>query len=85
MKKALVLTIALIILSISGMAFAFADINAARDQVVLTKNVKYGDDSAAEKLEVQVRTHYDYHLFWDTVYQTDKESVQTNFVFPPRL
>ncbi len=81
MKKALVLTIALIILSISGMAFAFADINAARDQVVLTKNVKYGDDSAAEKLEVQVRTHYDYHLFWDTVYQTDKESVQTNYLF----
>lgn len=81
MKKALVLTIALIILSISGMAFAFADINAARDQVVLTKNVKYGDDSAVEKLEVHVRTHYDYHLFWDTVYQTDKESVQTNFLF----
>lgn len=81
MKKALVLTVVLIILSACGMVFAFADINAARDQVIITETAKFGDISAADGLEVLVRTQYDHHLFWDTTYQTDQSAARTNYRF----
>ncbi|NLC43596.1 MAG: hypothetical protein GX783_04875, partial [Clostridiales bacterium] len=52
-----------------------------RDQVTITENVKFGDVSATAGLEVLARTHYNHHLYWDTSYQTDKKSAQTNYQF----
>lgn len=81
MKKALVLMILLIVLSVSGMVLVFTVTNNVRDQVEITAISKFGDASAAEGLEVLARTHYNRHLFWNTTYRTDTAAVQTGFLF----
>ena len=81
MKKALVLTIALIALSVSAMMFVFVVTDAARNQVNITETAIFGDVSTADGLEILVRTHYGHHLFWDTTYQTDTAKAQTNYLF----
>ena len=82
MKRALIITVLLLALSISGLCLAHGSANAARDKVELTENVIYGDKAAARGAVVESKIHYDHHLFWDTEYTIgDEPASETKFRF----
>lgn len=82
MRKALVLTVSLFLLSIVGLTAAHISINPARDKVVLTEHVIYGDKSAAKGLTAHLSVHQNYQLYWDTSYHIGDEAVtDTDFSF----
>lgn len=66
MRKAMIWTLLLLILSVGGVCFTAANVYAAHDQVQLTERVSEGDRSAADGLTVRLSSTYDDRLRWDT-------------------
>lgn len=82
MRKALALTLVLLVLSAGGLCLAQARVNARRDQVVFTERVLSGDRAAARGITVECRAHYDRRLFWDSTCTLGEEPVtRTQFTF----
>ncbi len=85
MRRALSLSLLLFVLSAAGLCFAHAEVNKARNQVYFTETASYGDKSAAKGAMLQLSTHYDRHLFWNTSYTFgDTPTVDTAFRFSAR-
>ena len=63
MRKATIAMLLLLVISIGGVCVAAAGVHAPHDQVVFTEQTFYGDKSAAEGLEVVVRSTYNEQLF----------------------
>lgn len=76
MRKAAILTALLLVLSIGGVCVAASGVYEARDQVVLTETVVYGDRAAANGLTVELNITCADHLFWDTTCTLDAQ-IQT--------
>lgn len=70
MRKALFVTILLLLLSAAGMSAAAVYVNLASDDVVLTEEILRGDAAAAEGLEITLDTSLKHQLFWNTVLRT---------------
>ena len=68
MKKLIALMLALSLCAVGALCVLGSRINEACDDVSITENVLFGDAVYAEGITVQMRSHYDYHLFWDTTY-----------------
>ena len=68
MRKTLILTLCLALVSIVCICFAHSTLAQKHDEVVVTENVLYGDRAEADGVTVELSTHYNYHLFWDTEY-----------------
>lgn len=82
MKKIYAVVLALALLSGSILAAAAATVNAERDQVKITENILYGDQSAAEGLEITTTNHMGYKLYWETDYTIGaSSSPHTDFSF----
>ena len=73
MRKALIAMVVLLVLSAAGLTWMNVDVNAARDQVVMTESVARGDTSVVEGLAVDVYAHYNDQLFWDTTFTLGAE------------
>lgn len=85
MRKALVLTLCLAILSAAGIGLVHGLFSEKHDSVVITENVLYGDRSEADGVAVELNTHYNYHLFWDTEYVVgDVPKTKTAYEFSAR-
>lgn len=76
MRKAAILTALLLVLSIGGVCVAALGVYEARDQVVLTETVVYGDRAVANGLTVELNITCADHLFWDTTCTLDAQ-IQT--------
>jgi hypothetical protein len=86
-RKALTLTLLLLAISIGGICFAHISVNGARDQVVLTEDVLYGDKTIAAGLKIRLDTHYDYRLFWNiasTIAAGAEPRCDTEYTFSSR-
>ena len=82
MRKATIAMLLLLVISIGGVCVAAAGVHAPHDQVVFTEQTFYGDKSAAEGLEVVVRSTYNEQLFWDTSYSAGTSpDTKTQFAF----
>ena len=82
MKKATILMALVLLLSVCGVGVLAADIYQARDQVVLTEQVVYGDRTRAYGLNVQIDSNYRSHLFWNTSLALHETSgVKTDYQF----
>ena len=84
MRKSMVVFVVLLAAGIGGMCFAHSTLSAAQDNVSFAEVEAFGDVSAADGLTVSVRTHLDYHLFWDTAHTFEQTPMtHTNFSFHP--
>lgn len=82
MRKSLIITSLLLLLSLGGIYAVHAGVNANKDAVTLDEIIMYGDKSSAEGLVINVGTHCNYQLFWDTVYRVGNETqIKTDFRF----
>jgi len=82
MKKSLILTALMFVLSAALISAAHGLINQRKDAVTIEETVLYGDRAAAEGITVRNSAHWDYHLFWDTVYTVGGElDYKTDFKF----
>ena len=81
MKKALALTLVLLLLTVSAFACAARDINSQQEQLIYTESILYGDPAAAQGIEVKASSTYRNQLFWDSVHSLDGAGTKTNFSF----
>lgn len=82
MRRATILTLLLLVLSVGGVCIAASNIYQEHDQVVLSETTLYGDSSATDGLTLKLATTYDRHLFWDTTYSFGENSVtETEYEF----
>lgn len=82
MKRALIITLLLLALSVSGLCLANGEINSAGDKVELAEKAVFGDKAAAEGVMVHSRVHMDSHLFWSTDYTIGGEpEIKTEYRF----
>lgn len=85
MRKAMILTLLLLILSVGGVCVTAANVYAAHDQVQLTERVSGGDRSAADGLTVRLSSTYENRLRWDTTLPLDSpDGVRTEYRFSAR-
>lgn len=75
MKKTLVITSLLFILSIGFIAVLHTSLLKEKDQVTYQDTILCGDASMAEGITVQCNTQYDQKLFWNTTYKPGKHPV----------
>ena len=68
MRKALIIFILVFAFSLGLGAFAVYDAAQPRDEVLVSENLRYGEASAAEGLNLTMHTNFDNHLFWDISY-----------------
>lgn len=66
MRKATILMALVLFLSICGVGVLAADVYEAHDKVVLTERVIYGDRSKADGLDIEINSHYQNRLTWNT-------------------
>lgn len=82
MRKSIMLTLLLLVLSIGILFFVFDWVNEKKESVSVEETVLAGDKAAAGGITVTNRTTCEEHLFWDTVYQVGNElDVKTKFTF----
>ena len=82
MRKSLIITLLLLLLSLGGIYAAHAGVNINKDEVVLDETILYGDKVTAEGLVIDIDTHCNNHLFWNTVYELGIEpQINTDFRF----
>lgn len=82
MRKATIMMLLLLCLSIGGVCVAAAGVHSSHDRVVLTEQTFYGDKSVANGLEVMVRSTYKNQLFWNTThFAGTSPDTQTQFAF----
>lgn len=80
MKRSLVVFALALLLIVGGAAGAFAYVGGAADQVTLTPQVLFGDETAAHGLTVELKDRMGSNLFWDTVH-TPGADAETVFDF----
>ena len=78
MKKASIIVILLLILSITGTAFAFNMVNAEKENVTLSEKTVYGDVSATEGLAVSRVYNYAWEAFWDVCHVLGENPATTS-------
>lgn len=82
MRKSLILTLVLVVLSACGFGFAHAVVSAQEDKVVVTEQVVAGDPDVAAGVRVQMRTKCADHLLWETRYAVGApEGTYSDFTF----
>ncbi len=82
MRKSLILTLLLLILAAGSFGYIHGSVDASKDAVVIDETVLYGDKVIAEGIKVDLSTHCDYRLFWDTLYTVgEKPEISTTFTF----
>jgi len=84
MRKLLCLLLALLLLSVGSITFAFRSVSDTADQVELTETVVYGDKKRAEGLTVRNQSQYINRLHWDTTCLIGEENItDTAYRFTP--
>ena len=82
MRKSLILTICLAVLSAAVFYSVQELVSREKEAVTVDETVLYGDRKAAEGITVTNRIHCDYHMFWDTAYTVGKAlSVTTDYQY----
>ncbi len=80
MKKALALFLVIIIMGIGCLSYASISELSIKDKVEFKETVVYGDKSFIEGVTVNVNTHLNNQLFWNTTYVAgDKPKVDTEY------
>lgn len=86
MKRALALTLVLVLLGGIGLAAAAVTVGSQENQVTVTEQVFYGDSAEAEGLTVHQQVEYDNHIRWDITYQPgEAPAAETEFSFSPTM
>lgn len=80
MRKSLILLALVLTLSVGSIAYAHSAVNSTQAEVTLTETTLLGDRSAAQDLSVELRTHCQNHLFWNTILQPGQPP-STEFLF----
>ena len=84
MKRALALTLLLVLLGGVGLASGTVMIGSEADQVTVTEQVFYGQVSEVEGLAVHQQVEYDNHIRWDITYRPGEDpSAETEFTYSP--
>lgn len=84
MKRFLCLLAVLALLSVGALTAVGLAVGGAKDDVVITEEVLYGDASVASDVTVSAVTHYDRRLFWTTTYPLGGAAgAQTEFACYP--
>ncbi len=82
MRKSLILTILLLIVSVCSLCYSHAWVDRQRDKVTIDETILCGNKGAAEGITIDYKTHYDYRLFWKTHYLISKTpAATTDFTF----
>ncbi|MGI6627655.1 MAG: hypothetical protein ACOX4K_04800 [Bacillota bacterium] len=82
MRKSLILTILMLALAAGSLCYVHGFVDESKDAVSIDETVLYGDKSIAEGITVDLSTHCDYRLFWDTRYKVgENPKASTDFVF----
>lgn len=82
MKKSFVLFITLVILAVMVVCLGQTSVLAQKDQVQFTEKILYGDQSVVDGVTVEMKNHYDEHLFWDSTYVIgENPTVSTDYEF----
>ena len=68
MKKNILIIGLLTAFILGSFGFAFASLLPQRDNIQFTETVLFGDPKAAAGLELNYKSHYNHHLFWDTTW-----------------
>lgn len=86
MKKNILIISLLAIFILGSFTFALASLLPQRDNVQFSETVLFGNPKAAEGLTINYKNHFDYHLFWDTIWTvgTSPESAVTDYRFSVR-
>lgn len=82
MKKSLVLLLTLVVLILGTAYYVQGELLKEKDQVNYTEKVLYGDKSVVDGVTIDANVSYDYHLFWNTVYEigtTPKQETEYTF------
>lgn len=82
MKRSIIITVLLLILTAGIAIGASWQVNGTADDVEVSETVLYGDKSAAEGISLTFHATWGNHLFWNTEYQVgDMASVHTDYHF----
>ena len=73
MKRTVAVTLALTLLLCGAAGFAAIKVNALRDKVEITQHTEYGDKTAADGIEMHMKTQLGQRMFFDTVYTAGAE------------
>ena len=68
MKKSMILYLFLLIMGIAVLCYGHITLSAAQDKVSYMLVESIGDVASADGLSIEINTHYNYHLFWDTTH-----------------
>lgn len=84
MRKRLILLLALAVLSAAALPLLHSRVNQDQDAVTLTETTLWGDPAAAQGMVVELVTHWNDQLIWNTVCRAGEEPVyETEFTFVP--
>ena len=82
MRKSLILTICLVVMSAAIFYSVHELVSREEEAITVDETVLYGDRMAAEGITVTNRIHCDYHMFWDTAYTVGKAlTVRTDYQY----
>lgn len=79
MRKTLALFLALFTLLFSVYCTVFTSVNKEKDNVVITEIFNYGEKSVTDKLKINIKNLYRENLLWDTTYNINDGSADTEF------
>lgn len=68
MKKLVWAAFVMMALSLASLPLAAAEVNRGKNEIMITEKVLFGDPAAAAGITLEIMSHWDNHLFWDTVY-----------------
>ena len=84
MRKRLILLLALAVLSAAALPLLHSRVNQDQDAVTLTETTLWGDPAAAQGMVVELVTHWNDQLIWNTICRAGEEPVyETEFTFVP--
>lgn len=82
MKKTLIITILIFLITISSAIFVIAKVNSYNEKIILTETVFYGEKTHFEDIIVTSISSYQNRLFWETKNEiSNKNSVSTIFSY----
>lgn len=82
MKRSAWAALIVMVLSLAVLPLAVVKVNSGKEKIVITEEVLSGDPSAAAGITLETASHWDGHLFWDTVYTIGSgEEAESIFTF----
>nr|WP_296488252.1 hypothetical protein [uncultured Acetatifactor sp.] len=82
MKKSAWAALSIMILSLIVLPFAGRKVNGEREGIVITQEILSGDPAAAEGITLELATHWNGHLLWNTEYTIGSgEQAKSSFTF----